>query len=293
MTKNVSPILVLLSAAVVISFSSVFVKLCNVAPGVSAFYRVFFGSIFLVFACILKKEFTKRKLKNNLLAVVCGLLFALDLWTWHTSIKYVGPGLATILGNCQVFILTLAGFLVYKEKIGLAFLIAVPLAFFGLFLLIGFDIDQFSPEYSTGVVCGLLTAFFYSLFLLLLRKIQSDKDDFSLFYYLMVLSASCALFLGGGSLAAGEKFSIPNLTTLLSLLGLGFFIQFAAWAGISNSLPRVKASHAGLALLLQPALSFVWDVVLFERQTGAAGWIGLVIVLSAIYLGMSRSGENE
>src|SRR3546814_9021646 len=29
--------------------------------------------------------------------------FAADLWLWHRSILLVGPGLATLLGNAQVF----------------------------------------------------------------------------------------------------------------------------------------------------------------------------------------------
>ncbi|MEE4166461.1 MAG: EamA family transporter, partial [Desulfocapsaceae bacterium] len=56
-----------------------------------------------------------------------------------------------------------------------------------------------------------------------------------------------------------------------------------------NSLPRVKASIAGLLLLLQPALSFVWDVLIFNRYTTLLNWTGVVLGLAAIYLGMSTS----
>ncbi|MBU2454314.1 MAG: EamA family transporter, partial [Proteobacteria bacterium] len=128
------PVNALLIGALIISFSSVLVKTSHVSSTVSAFYRVFFGSFFLICGCILKKEFKKKSLKKNILAIVCGLLFALDLWTWHLSIQYVGPGLATILGNCQVFVLSIVGFLVFKEKIRITFVLSVPLAFFGLFL---------------------------------------------------------------------------------------------------------------------------------------------------------------
>ncbi len=287
--KMFNPVTVLVIAAIVISFSGVFVKISHVSSTVSAFYRVLFGSLFLIFACFVRKEFTIRTLKNNFYAVICGLLFAIDLWAWHLSIQYIGPGLATILGNCQVFVLSLVGFLVFKETIGIKFIISLPLAFFGLFLLIGVDIDQLSPDYKTGIYLGIATAIFYSLFLLLLRKLQSNKEDFSLFYYLMMLSVACTVFLGGKIAITGESFVIPDGVTLLSLLSLGLFIQAMAWVGISNSLPKVNASHAGLILLLQPSLSFIWDVLFFDRQTGLAGWTGLLIVLIAIYLGMANN----
>jgi drug/metabolite transporter (DMT)-like permease len=38
---------------------------------------------------------------------------------------------------------------------------------------------------------------------------------------------------------------------------------------------------------MQPALSFVWDVAFFDRQTGIIGWAGVGVVLLAIYLGMT------
>lgn len=285
------PVLLLVVGALMISFSSVFVRLANVSPTISAFYRAFFGGLFLVFACTVKGEFKVRGLRKHGLAVLCGLLFALDLGAWHLSIQYVGPGLATILGNCQVFVLSVAGFWVYKEQITLKFVLSVPLAFLGLFLIIGVDIETLSRQYIIGIGLGFATAAFYSMFLLLLRKIQSDKDDFSLFYYLMVVSLASSVFLGGKAAAFNESFVIPDMTTLVSLLCLGILMQAVAWVMISNALPQVKASHAGLILLLQPALAFIWDVILFARQTGWAGWLGVGIVLGAIYLGMLGNKE--
>jgi len=278
--------------AIIISFSSVLVKTSNVSSLVSAFYRVFFGGVFLVCACIARKEFKKRSLKKNLLTALCGIFFALDLWTWHLSIQYVGPGLATILANCQVFVLSMVGVFWFKEKIGIKFVVSIPLAFAGLFLLIGMDLGDLSRNYVLGIVFGFATAIFYSMFLLLLRQLQSDKDDFSLFYYLMLLSIICSVFLGCKIYVANESFAIPDMSSLLSLIGLGLFMQFGAWVMISNALPKVKASHAGLILLLQPALSFLWDVFFFDRPTGIAGWSGLVIVLLAIYFGMDRKEKS-
>jgi len=284
--KN-SAYLPVLAGAVIISFSSVLVKISNVSPTVSAFYRVFFGGIFLAIICIARNEFKLWSFKKNLLAVCCGLLFSLDLWAWHLSIMYVGPGLATILGNFQVFVLAIAGFIFFKEKLTLKFLGALPMAFAGLFLIMGKDIKHQGHHYIEGIWLGLATAVFYGFFLLLLRHIQSDTKEQSSFYDLMVLSFSSALFLGIKAFVHKESFLIPDMTTLLALGGLGLFIQCIAWVVISNALPHVKASHAGLILLLQPSLSFIWDVALFKRPTGGGVWAGVCLVLWAIYSGMS------
>jgi len=286
------PVAVLLFGAVIISFSGVFVKTSQVHPLVSAFYRVFFGCLFLTCACWVKREFRKKSLKKNLLAILCGLVFSLDLLCCHMSIHYVGPGLATILGNCQVFVLAIFGWLVFKERLGTWFVLSIPLAFTGLFMVIGMDRGHLSSDYLLGVALGGLTAVCYSVFLLLLRYVQSDDSRAkgatgTVFYYQMVLTAACSFFLGLAVLVSGHSFAIPGSASLLSLLGLGFFGQAIAWAMITNSLPKIDASRAGLILLLQPALSFFWDVLFFKRQTGIAGWAGVVMVLAAIYLGMT------
>ncbi|MBU0969877.1 MAG: DMT family transporter [Proteobacteria bacterium] len=292
-----NPMPVLITGAILISFSGVFVKTSQVHPLVSAFYRVFFGCLFLTWACWIKKEFKPKHLKKNLLAILCGLVFSLDLFCWHMSIQYVGPGLATILGNCQVFVLAMVGWLVFKERLGTWFVFSVPLAFLGLFMVIGLEVNQLSPDYILGLGYGLLTAVCYSIFLLLLRHVQSDDSTTkgsggAVFYYQVVLTAACSFFLGAAVIFFGHSFSIPTEISLFSLLGLGFLSQAFAWGMISNSLPGVPASRAGLILLLQPALSFVWDVLFFNRQTGIEGWAGVIMVLTAIYLGMAGRAKK-
>ena len=95
----------LFAGAVMISFSAVFVKLADVSPTASGFYRVFFGALLLLAATLWPQKNTKQLPGHWCLLIVCGLLFAVDLFFWHECVLFVGPGLATILGNLQVFLL--------------------------------------------------------------------------------------------------------------------------------------------------------------------------------------------
>jgi len=61
---------------------------------------------------------------------------------------------------------------------------------------------------------------------------------------------------------------------------------------IASSLPEVTTVEAGLALLLQPTLSFVWDVAFFDRPMTATELAGAGIVLMAIYLGSRPSSKQ-
>ena len=103
-------VLTLIIGAVLISFSGVWVKVAHVAPNVSAFYRVFIGGFALLAAALYRREFCWIGSRHLLLCLLFGIFFALDLWLYHYSIQYIGPGLGTILPNFQVFILPRWGF---------------------------------------------------------------------------------------------------------------------------------------------------------------------------------------
>ncbi len=283
------PLLHILGGAIIISFSGVWVTWATVAPLVSAFYRVFFGTIFLAVACLVNGEFQTISARTALLTILCGLCFSADLLLWHISILYVGPGLATIIANFQVFILTGASFLFFGQRLRLLFLASIPLAFLGLFLVIGFDWATLPADYRTGICLGLTAAFFYAAFLLSLRKIQEIQAGISFFYGLMLVSLASTCFLGLQIMFTTTSFMLPGYASLGSLLCLALFSQTIGWAVISNSLPKVVPSLAGLVLLLQPALAFVWDVLLFERPTSGLQWLGVLVTLAAIYMGMSSS----
>jgi drug/metabolite transporter (DMT)-like permease len=285
------PIFQLLCGAFLISFSGIFVKIADVPPSASAFYRVFFGSVFLLFAVIWFKDFKKLTHIELIVISFCGFIFALDLFFWHESIMFIGPGLATLLGNFQVFLLAATGIFFFGEKVRPRFFAAIPLAVIGLLLIVGVHWKALGSDYKTGIYFGLLTAVCYTVFLLTLRKIQSEENH-SIFSSLMIVSISCAIFLGIKMHYAGDSFTIPDFKSLLSLLGLGLFSQTIGWVLIANALPKIRASFTGLILLLQPALAFIWDVLIFGRPTDLLNWTGVALTLAAIYMGLTGKAKQ-
>ncbi len=283
----------LLAGAVLISFSGVWVKAAHVAPAVSAFYRVFIGGLVLLALAGYRGELKIPETRHWALGLLCGLMFALDLIFYHHSIGYIGPGLGTILPNFQVFILGGVGILFLGERVRPIYFLSVPLAFLGLFLIVGMDWRGLGPTYKTGVYFGLAAGACYAGFLLSLRKLQADQAGASFFYVITMVSFATAIFLAGEVLRTGDGFRIPDLQSLLALLALGLFSQVIGWILITNALPKIRASLSGLILLLQPALAFVWDVLFFDRPTSPVNWLGVFAALVAIYLGAARKKPKQ
>ncbi len=121
-------ILRVLAGGVLISFSAVFVKLAHVGPTASGVYRNLFGGLALLVVLSVRRESLWRGAGPLIWATLAGSLFAADILFWHRSILYIGPGLATIIGNFQVFVLAFVGIIVFREKASWRFVISIPLA---------------------------------------------------------------------------------------------------------------------------------------------------------------------
>lgn len=284
-----SPVTAMLLGAVMISTTSVFVRLAEVAPTISAFYRMLLGGLMLLF--LLRAVGAPWRPRWAVLWALSlpAAAFAIDLMLWHRSILIVGPGLATLLGNLQVFFMALAGWMLYRERLSPRFVAGVLLAFGGLWLLVGRSWQDLGGDYRLGVWLGVATALAYAVYMLSFRGIQRQVGAASPMYLLCWCSLLCALMLGGAGLAEGQSFAIPDLRSALALLGLALFGQVLGWLLISQAMPRLDASMVGLLLLLQPLLAFGMDVVLFERATDALDWVGVALSALGIFIGSVRA----
>jgi len=268
-----------------ISFSAVFVKLTTVEPTVSAFYRMFFGGLILAALVAMRREpiwFGKQALG---IIAIAAVFFAGDLFFWHHSILFVGPGLATLLANFQVFLLALAGLWLFREPLRWEIAASIPLAMVGLSLLVGADWLSLPGDYRLGVGFGLLTALCYATYILCLRASRVSQVAPSSIAVIAPLSLCCALILAVVVIVQGESFMIPSGRDAAVLLSYGVVAQVLGWVFISQGIASVSASQAGLILLLQPTLSFVWDITFFGRQFTALESVGALLALTAIYLG--------
>ncbi len=278
----------LILGAACISFSAVFVKLAHVSALSAAFYRMGVGGLGLLAALALTGRL--GAIRGRLLgrALPCAVFFAADLWTWHLSINIVGPGMGTLLGNFQVFLLAVVSVTLYKQKAGWIFWLSMALAVIGLYAMVGVGFTQRPPDYGLGVLYGLSTAFFYGLYILSLQKAVSGLGASDPLAITAVLSLGATALIGWGMAAMGDTFAIPDTESILALLAYGIVCQALGSLLITRGLMLVRAALAGLILLLQPVLAYIWDILFFDKPMSAAELSGAVLALAGIYLGSTR-----
>lgn len=285
LTEQQKAIIQLIIGSTMISFSAVFVKLTTTEPTVDGFYRMFFGGIFLLFVLPFERGKNKFDKQALLLSSLGGLLFAADLAFWHKSILNIGPGLATVLVNLQVFVLAATGFLVYGDKINKRYLLALPLAAFGLYFLVGFSWNTLTQDYKLGVFQSLISMCCYSFYIITLRKSQHIPNAFSPILNLSIISLTAAILLGILAHFQHESFMPTQDIDWFWLVNYGIFGQMLGWLFVTKGVAKTRISQAGFILLMQPALSMLWDTLIFHRQTNLLDISGILLIFIAIYFG--------
>ena len=283
-----------LIGAFLISFSPIFVSLTDLQPTVSAFYRVFIGSIFLgVIVALNYQRYEDKFLINRYLVLAC-FFFALDLWFWHRSILYIGPGMSTLIVNFQIFIIPLLSYFIFNLVPNRYQILAIFLGAFGLYLTLGYGGSFSSENIRLGLTFGILTAFAYSAYILSLKKNDlEDSARISPVISLLCISAISALILFVAVKFEGESLAINSAQNLFSMLAYGIMSHVFGWYMIILGLKTITATTAGIILISQPIFSLVWEYLIFSRVINSIEIIGISIVVLAMITCVSSERSDQ
>ncbi len=218
--STINPLLLLIFGATCISFAPVFVKIIGaerLGPTAMGFWRTFFGSMILFLIAIVQGHRLVLSRRLYVFAVLGGFIFFLDLFIWHRSVIFCGAGLATILGNTQVFMTAILSFLIFKEKLTRRFWIAALSAIVGVALLVGlFNRDvALTHQYLVGVGLGLVTGVVYAHYIITMRWSAHRETIRDVSVFMAWTSMFSAFFLGLSGLIESDPMWPPDTTTWL------------------------------------------------------------------------------
>jgi len=280
--------LIALAGAVAISFSPVFYVYSDTNPSTGAFFRMLYALPALALLAYLVRKADTRSSRTRWTAFGAGLILAPDMLSYHSSMIFIGIGIATLIGNSQVIIVTLASWKLFGEKPNPAILLSLPVVIIGLALISGFaDPEPYGEDPVKGVVFGMMAAFFYSSFLILFRYSNRELAPSSSVQLDATVGAALGLLVLGllplSSIAIEPLELQPTWPGHGWLILLALLCQVAGWLAIAHALPRLPAAHTSFAVLLQPVLTLVWGYVILHQEGHSQNQvIGVFLVLAAI-----------
>jgi len=294
MNNSIKGSLSILSGAFLISFSPVFVNLVSIEPTVSGFYRMLFGSIALFIIYLIKNNENPLRKNISKFIVLGAIFFSLDLWFWHRSIIYVGPGLSTLLVNFQILILPFLALIFFNQKTQRIQIFSIFLGLLGLFLITGQSWDIADNNYKLGILFGLLTAISYAGYIISMKRIDhnaavNSDPIFNLLFISLISAGLLFLF----SIIEQVPLEIKSSSELIWMICYGLFSHVLGWFFILNGLQKISAVTAGIILLTQPILSYVWDFIIFKKVILPIEYFGIVSVLLAMIITIKSENQKS
>src|SRR5258708_30632270 len=152
-----SAIFALLAGASCVALSPIWVRVADVGPTVSAFWRVALAVPLLWGLVFLSSPGFKAARKQNLLLLAAGLAFAGDLAFWHWSIQFTSVANSTLLANLASLFVTLVAWIFWRERPSALFAVGLAAALGGVVLLVHTRL-AFSSTALLGDALGVVTA---------------------------------------------------------------------------------------------------------------------------------------
>ncbi|GIX18152.1 MAG: membrane protein [Rhodothalassiaceae bacterium] len=277
----------LLLGATGIGFAPIFVRLADVGPVSSAFWRMALALPPLALWRLMRADGSPaRRLappadrRSLLLIAAAGGFFAADLGFWHWSIKLTSVANATLLANLNPVFVALTGFVFLGHRFRPLFLFAMALALAGAVVLMGRSVE-ISAERVIGDLLGVATAMMYAGYFLSTAALRSRHDTWTVLFYSVLITA---LVLGPLA-AASETALLPRSPKgWLVVVALALVCQIAGQGLIVFALAHLPPAFSALSLLLQPVVAAAAAWVLFGEALGAGELAGAALVLAGIWL---------
>lgn len=281
-------LLALVSGALAIGLAPILVRLSlsDIDPAAIGFWRTAFAlPFFYIWVRIENLRSKESVFAAKKVITTAGIMFAFDLIAWHWALRFTSVASATLLSNLTPLLVAVSSVLFFGERFNKKFWTGLFLAVLGAGLLAsgGFDKGHFR-----GDALAVLTAFFYSGYLLAIGRLRKNLATAPLMFWTTFVSA---LVLGIYVLFF-EINIIPNtLKGWLVVLALALVCQFIGQGLIAFAFAHLPAAFGAVTLLLQPAVAAAVAWLLFHETLNSTDFVGATGIVLGILL--ARQGTTQ
>ncbi len=276
----------LVLATLFISTSGALGKFIDMPPPVTVWWRSFLAAIFMYIFIRFKKISLRIDSKRDLFTFVISALFMGAHWiTYFYALKFSNVALGMLSLFTYPVITALLEPLFFKVKLNSFHIFLGLIVLLGIYILAP-DFDLQSTQVK-GILLGVISALFYSLRLLLLKK-YTDKYHGSMlmFYQISILSIVLlpVIFTMDTSGIQTQFRAVLLLALLTTAIGHTLFL---------HSLKYFSVGTASIISSIQPIFGIIIAYIfLNEIPTWNTFWGGLLI-LSTVVIESIRSQKSR
>ncbi len=279
----------LLFGATMTGVSPILVRLSEVGPIATGFYRVFLVlPLFALWQWWMPSKMEEKASKQGyrtgcICAAAAGACFAMDLTFWHSSLTHISVANATLLDNMAPVFVVLIAWLIWREKISIRFLGSLVAALIGVWALVLGDGRQALENNNVilGSAQGLTGAVFYAGYILLIKQARYSASSG---HVMLISTAATVLVLLPLMLIFEDVYWPETIRGFIVLLVLAWLVHGAAQSLITYSMSSLPAVFSSLVLLIQPVAAAFLAWWLFNEALTALQIAGGILVITAVLL---------
>ena len=271
-----APFAALVAGAVAMGISPIFVRLADVGPFASAFWRVALA-LPLLYAWMRLTDgpdaVDPRFSKGSILS---GVAFAGDLFFWHLAIVHTSVANATFFATTAPIWVVAFGWLLFRERVKPNVLVGLALCLAGGGALIAQSL-HLKPAGAIGDLFGVATGVFFGLYFLAVQAARKSVSAARLTFEATAVTAAILLVV---ALAAEPALLPHSLRGLAALFAMAWISHTGGQGLLAVALGRLPAAFSSLVIFLEAiaAAGFGW-AILGEPVSAVQGLGGLAILV--------------
>lgn len=256
------------------------------------YIRFLMAFALIVLYVVVCKKLVAFNLRSIIQNSISGILLCIHLILFYLSIKTANVSIGTITLAATSFFTALLEPKLTGTKFNPKNLIFSMLIITGLFLIFSFDI-----KFRLGIILGIASALFSSLFSICNKRFSHGKDPYTCltcqmgggFFILCLMMPVYAATTGFESFVFNLK-DFAYLFLLASVFTVGLYLL------IVQLMSKISAFTLNLTLNLEPVYAILMAILIFNenRELNFSFYIGLVLVFMSVLLqNMRMRGEGR
>jgi drug/metabolite transporter (DMT)-like permease len=286
--REATALAALVLGAIAMGASPLFVRMADVGPFASAFWRTALALPFLALWALAERGTSRQGALRNRSVWLSGVLFAGDLFFWHLAIMATTVANATFLATTAPLFVAAGAWFLLGERIQQRGIGGLALCLVGGAALVGHSYG-FAPERLTGDIYGIVTALFFAGYMLALRAARRDMRAGTLSFVSAAIT-TVILFVIAYTF---EPRLLPQSAQGWSvLLALALISQVAGQGLLAFALGTLPTPFSSLVIFLEAIAGALFAWIVLREALEPMQWLGGVLILVGIWFARPRNATE-
>jgi drug/metabolite transporter (DMT)-like permease len=279
-----APFVALVIGAVAMGVSPIFVRLADVGPFTSAFWRVALALPLLYAWTRLADGPEGGGERFSKAAILAGLAFAGDLFFWHLSIVHTSVANATFFATTAPVWVVVFGWLLFGQRVSWGVLVGLALCLTGGTALLAQSFEL-KPASALGDAVGIATGVFFGLYFLAVQAARKRASASRLTFEATLITATILFVV---ALVAERRMLPHTIGGLAALLAMAWISHTGGQGLLSIALGRLPAAFSSLVIFLEAIAAAGFAYLILGEPVTSVQALGGFAILAGIFVARPR-----